>query len=131
SVPANAARKPSSTGNSWTELARFTGSDTLSDVKQTRPISKDDLLNCQFRLAVSTFKDANDITDIVFPIGISVNGKYATLQFLGKPEAMLGSGGSPVAPVSLQLSEDKITSFTAEGPLARNNRTKILQALCP
>ncbi|MGZ3662742.1 MAG: hypothetical protein ACXVCK_21775, partial [Bdellovibrionota bacterium] len=69
--------------------------------------------------------------DILYAIGTNVSDKYGELQFLGKPEAMLGSGGSPVAPVSIELSEDKITSFTAEGPLARNNRTKILQALCP
>jgi len=132
-LTANAApkRHPAATNTQWVELARFTGSKTLSDVKQSRPIAKEDILNCQFRLAVSTFKDANDITDILYATGVNTSDGYGEIQFLGKPEATLGSGQSPVAAVTIELADDKITALTADGPLARNNRTKILQALCP
>jgi len=132
-LTANAAAKrhPAATNSAWTELARFTGSKTLSDVKQTRAIAKEDILGCQFRLAVSSFKDAGDITDILYATGVNTSDGYGEIQFLGKPEATLGSGGSSVAPITLELTGDKITSLYADGPLARNNRTKILQALCP
>jgi hypothetical protein len=135
----NRIRLPSSLENSWREVTRFSsirepGEDSPKiQLQQIREITKDDLLNCQFRLDISSAEDPKEITDILYSTGVGTSGQ---IRFIGR-FFMASPGRMSSLPIYLQISHGSVTEYKAEedpsdafDSLALNRRLKILKIKC-